>query len=355
MVCYIINLLVWILHCLTYSAIFSFGFELKDKKMARWKAILGLFLVQLPFVILKFVYNSNDFMRNMDLFCTVLANIGYLVLFFQGYLWQKLLFFVLAIVLSTLGEAVVQLFMQDALLQINTMDYTQPVMVIHILIIYVSTSLIMLFYVLVWRKVVTKNDFDMKIFFVFSVFPISQIILLFNIVLKVHKAVPLESVWTILGIFISVVADIALLVILLRQQSMYAMKIKLNAVETAWEVEKNHYRDIEARREELAKIRHDIEEQFLVMQALLQQENYEKVMDMLYTLREYVASTKEYVYCADPVVNAIMAEYERECHKRGIRFTYNLDIMQTLKINPVVICSIFSNLLRNAVAAAGEM
>ena len=91
------------------------------------------------------------------------------------------------------------------------------------------------------------------------------------------------------------------------------------------------------------------------MQELLHQQKYEKVIEMVDTLREYVASTKEYVYCADPVVNAIMAENERECKKKGIRFGYNLEIMQPLKINPVVICSIFSNLLRNALAATTEV
>ena len=103
------------------------------------------------------------------------------------------------------------------------------------------------------------------------------------------------------------------------------------------------------------KIRHDLSEQFIVMQELLKQDNYDKVKEMLATLKEYVASTKEYVYCGDPVVNAIMAENERECQKKGVRLSYKLEIMQPLKINPVAICSIFSNLMRNALAAAEEM
>ena len=136
---------------------------------------------------------------------------------------------------------------------------------------------------------------------------------------------------------------------------MYEMEVKLAEVEKTWQVEQNHYRDIEARREELAKIRHDISEQFIVMQELLHQENYEKVVEMLYTLKQYVASTKEYVYCGDPVINAIMAENERECRKKGVVLNYTFEIMQPLKINPVVICSIFSNLMRNSLAAVEEV
>ncbi|MBR2009778.1 MAG: GHKL domain-containing protein, partial [Peptococcaceae bacterium] len=137
--------------------------------------------------------------------------------------------------------------------------------------------------------------------------------------------------------------------------SMHEMQVKLNEVEKAWEIEQNHYRDIEARREELAKIRHDISEQFIVMQELLHMQHYDKIEEMLNTLREYVSSTKEYVYCGDSVINAIMAENEKECIKNNVKLNYHFEIMQPLKINPVVICSIFSNLMRNALAATKEI
>ena len=149
--------------------------------------------------------------------------------------------------------------------------------------------------------------------------------------------------------------DILLMMLLLRQQSMHEMEIHLNEVEKAWEVEQNHYREIEARREELAKIRHDISEQFIVMQELLRMKNYDKIEEMLNTLREYVSSTKEYVYCGDSVINAIMAENEKECIKNNVKLNYHFEIMQPLNINPVVICSIFSNLMRNALAATKEI
>ena len=159
----------------------------------------------------------------------------------------------------------------------------------------------------------------------------------------------------VVSLVLGIVADVLLMILLLRQQSMYDMEVKLAELEKAWQVEQNHYRDIEARREALAKIRHDISEHFVVMQELLHQGNYDKVIAMLNTLQESVGATKEYVYCADQIVNAIMAENERECRKKGIDFQYNLEIEQPLKLNPVVICSIFSNLLKNAVAAAEEV
>lgn len=186
-----------------------------------------------------------------------------------------------------------------------------------------------------------KKGYYLKVFFIFIIFPISQIIMMSSSNLRVLTEMTPASMAAVVSLVLGIVADILLLFLLLRQQSMYEIEEKLNEVEKAWEVEQNHYRDIEARREELAKIRHDLSEQFIVMQELLHQENYEKVTQMLDILREYVASTKEYVYCAEPVVNAIMEENERECKKKGIHLNYNLEIMQAVNMNPVVICSIF--------------
>lgn len=73
---------------------------------------------------------------------------------------------------------------------------------------------------------------------------------------------------------------------------------------------------------------------------------------MLETLTDTVAATTEYLYCGDPVFNAIMGETEKACREKRIAFQYDLEIPQKLKLDPVAICSILSNLTRNAVAAA---
>lgn len=73
---------------------------------------------------------------------------------------------------------------------------------------------------------------------------------------------------------------------------------------------------------------------------------------MLETLTDTVAATTEYIYCGDPVFNAIMGETERACREHKIDFQYDLEIPQKLKLDPVAVCSILSNLTRNAVAAA---
>ena len=349
--CYVL----WLLDLISCSIITCFGFEQKNENTKRWKLILGLFLVQFPFVTIKFVYNWQPLLRSIGLFGTIGIALVFTLIFYKGHIWQKILFVMFRIICCCAAEWLMQFVFQDLLLQLEEINFYEPVVVCYIAFTEIVFLVLFLLFMLIWKKIVSKSGYEFKIFFIFIIFPISQIVMMEYMNLRILTEMTPASVAAIVSLLIGIVADILLLFLLLRQQTMHSMEIKLNEVEKTWQVEQNHYRDIEARREELAKIRHDMAEQFIVMGELVHQENYEKVKEMLSTLQEYVASTKEYVYCADPIVNAIMAENERECKKLGIDFKYNLEIMQPLKMNPVVICSIFSNLMRNAIAAAKEV
>lgn len=346
--CYIL----WLLDLLGCSVITCFAFEPKDVKAKNWIHILGLFLVQLPFVTIKFIFNGQPVIRTAGVILVIGTALIYTIILFQGYIWQKIMFVAFRVICCLVAEWVIQYLFQDILLQMEEINFAQPIMVIYIACLEIVFIILFLFFMLIWKKFILKKGYDLKVFFIFIIFPVSQIIMMSIINLRILTEMTPAGTAAVISLVLGIVADILLLILLLRQQSMHEIELKLNEVEKAWEVEQNHYRDIEARREELAKIRHDITEHFIIMQELLYRENYDKVVEMLYTLREYVASTKEYAYCADPVVNAIMAENERECRKRGVQLKHNLEITRPLQINPVVICSIFTNLMRNALAAA---
>ena len=351
----IMSYILWLLDLVICSVITCFGFEQKNEKVSRWKYIVGLFLVQLPFITIKFFFNWQPVLRSFGVIFTVLSALVFTIVLFKGFVWQKILFVIFRVICCCIVEWFVQYLFQDVLLQMAEISFSQPIVVIYIAVTEILFVILFLFFMLLWKKFILKKGYDLKIFLIFIIFPISQIIMMSNINLRVLTEMTPASAAAIVSLILGIVADILLMMLLLRQQSMHEMEMHLNEVEKAWEVEQNHYREIEARREELAKIRHDISEQFIVMQELLRMKNYDKIEEMLNTLREYVSSTKEYVYCGDSVINAIMAENEKECIKNNVKLNYHFEIMQPLNINPVVICSIFSNLMRNALAATKEI
>lgn len=353
MFCYIANFILWITGVITDSIIFCFAFDAKNEEIKRWKLIAGLVAVRVPFTICKFFYNSNAGIRTLCIFLAMLGMIIYAHLLLKGYLWQKILFVILEVVCSFFAEMCVQIIWNDKFAQYDTLSLDMPFMLQMNVYIYMFLTILYVMCLFLWRKVLRKA-YDLRVFLLFSVFPVSQILLVSSINDKIYTGITASGVITICGFFIGILSDIMLLYILLKQQSMQEMKVRIVQMQMAWDAEHAHYEEIESRRNELAKIRHDLNDHFIVIKELLNSGENGKANEMLDTLIDYVMSTKEYAYCADPIVNAVLNENEMICKERGIAFTYGMQITAPLKLNPVVVCSIFSNLLKNAVAGATD-
>lgn len=353
MFCYIANFILWITGVITDSIIFCFAFDAKNEEIKRWKLIAGLVAVRVPFTICKFFYNSNAGIRTLCIFLAMLGMIIYAHLLLKGYLWQKILFVILEVVCSFFAEMCVQIIWNDKFAQYDTLSLDMPFMLQMNVYIYMFLTILYVMCLFLWRKVLRKA-YDLRVFLLFSVFPVSQILLVSSINDKIYTGITASGVITICGFFIGILSDIMLLYILLKQQSMQEMKVRIVQMQMAWDAEHAHYEKIESRRNELAKIRHDLNDHFIVIKELLNSGENGKANEMLDTLIDYVMSTKEYAYCADPIVNAVLNENEMICKERGIAFTYGMQITAPLKLNPVVVCSIFSNLLKNAVAGATD-
>lgn len=353
MFCYIANFILWITGVITDSIIFCFAFDAKNEEIKRWKLIAGLVAVRVPFTICKFFYNSNAGIRTLCIFVAMLGMIIYAHLLLKGYLWQKVLFVILEVVCSFFAEMCVQIIWNDKFAQYDTLSLDMPFMLQMNVYIYMFLTILYVMCLFLWRKVLRKA-YDLRVFLLFSVFPVSQILLVSSINDKIYTGITASGVITICGFFIGILSDIMLLYILLKQQSMQEIKVRIVQMQMAWDAEHAHYEEIESRRNELAKIRHDLNDHFIVIKELLNSGENGKANEMLDTLIDYVMSTKEYAYCADPIVNAVLNENEMICKERGIAFTYGMQITAPLKLNPVVVCSIFSNLLKNAVAGATD-
>ena len=161
-----------------------------------------------------------------------------------------------------------------------------------------------------------------------------------------------EKMW--MSIAVCAATDGFYIWIIWRQKRIRKIRSELQKTETAWRIEQEHYQQIEARRAELAKIRREITDYFSVMEEYMQDAKYDRMHILLDRLVEYVAATKEYIYCGDPIVNAILSENEKKCREMHIELSYEFGIPSPLQMNPVAVCSMFSNLMRNAIAAAEE-
>lgn len=154
---------------------------------------------------------------------------------------------------------------------------------------------------------------------------------------------------------LSLVMDTALVVYIIVQGKKSALQEELREARHLMELEQAHYREVELRREELAKIRHDFNNQLASIAQLFRAGEEASAKEMISALAEEIDQTKENPYCSVPVVNAVLTEKARSCAAEGIGLEVELDFPHLISVEQLHLCSIFSNLLDNALTACKEL
>ena len=158
-----------------------------------------------------------------------------------------------------------------------------------------------------------------------------------------------------LGAILGLSLDIYWMYDLLYRSRQTEVEQELKEMHHVMELEHVHYQEIESKREEVAKIRHDINNQILAARHLISEGDTERSEHMLDQLLEQVSATKEYPYCAVPIMNAILNEKNRLCERHQIDLIADLSFPSDLPVDDVMLCSLFSNLLDNAIHAVEKM
>ena len=97
--------------------------------------------------------------------------------------------------------------------------------------------------------------------------------------------------------------------------------------------------------------RHDMRHHTQFLISLAQEGNIEKIRSYL---AEYDGSIEKSAlpsFCAHSVVNALLCNFARKCDESDISYKIRCQIPETLPISDVEACSVFGNLLENAIEA----
>lgn len=293
MVYYILNYFVWIVGQYAANYILLSSFDFKKRKANRLIHALILMGIILPFGSSKYFFADYSLIRDLSLLGILTVSIVYMHYFMKGRLWQKILFVVLQEVAFWSGEIFVILLFNEQLVQSMGLDYRTPFALLFCILDTIAGLTVFTFILLLWKQIVMKRTYNKTGFFIFMLFPISQVLLTYANSQLVLSGVAINGTYNILGTIIGFLADGVLLVIILRQQHIREMDEQLAILKSIWDEAQRHYQQIEMRREELAKIRHDLQDQFLTMRELIQREEYEPVLTMLDTLTESIEGTEE--------------------------------------------------------------
>ena len=82
---------------------------------------------------------------------------------------------------------------------------------------------------------------------------------------------------------------------------------------------------------------------------LLEQKDYDRLADQLRDLSDSLTTTETVHFCANPVVNAVLANKAALCRRENITLEASLDVPEATGLSDGELCSVFANLLDNAI------
>lgn len=119
-------------------------------------------------------------------------------------------------------------------------------------------------------------------------------------------------------------------------------------------LEHAYAQEVNNRRENFIMIRHDFNNQLATIGRLIRNGEDSSSQNMIEALSKEIQQTNENPYSNIPVVNAIITEKARVCAQWGIGFNVELDMPERLSVENIHLCSIFGNLLDNAINACKQ-
>ncbi|MCL2528277.1 MAG: GHKL domain-containing protein [Defluviitaleaceae bacterium] len=319
-----------------------------------WK--LALFLLYLPvqFVWRAYAISSgNEFLFNFQSYVVVPVIIIVLVIWaYGGPLWKRILFLVYLVTTIGVSERIAILIVQpnpDIALEFYVLDHADPIFIT--LAIVVTLVMLMVMGLSIWAaRVIKLRKFNLA-FLVFPIFPLGQIILLSGII----RAQPQFNNALIIGVIICFIANLAILIVMLEQDKKQTLQEELRTTRHTMELQQSHYKELESRREALSKIRHDFNNQLAAISQLINTGQQDSARDLITTLSYEIINTKENPYCDIPVINAILLDKAQTCEDLGINLAVDLNLPPAMAIQQMHLCSIFGNLMDNAIAACKQV
>jgi len=324
----------------------------KYEKRKYWLfALYGTLALQVPNMARAFVEHPAIF--DALGYLQVLLIFGYVLVMFKDKVWEKILSVLLWMIVATVSELILYVGVGDKLLELDCTG-GDPVAMIYETILYVINFSLLAVVVVVWKWMKTKSI--PKKIWIFLLFPISQYLMIRNFPTDaIRGKVTYEYPWqTLCSLFLGIAADVILFYVMFTQGEKEKIKQQLAETEKLMEMEKGYYETIELHREEMAKIRHDFNNQLTAALHIAKNGEGEKSVELLEQLREEIEKSSEHRWCENAVINAVLSEKCRMCEKDGIKFTAEVAASSDMGILPLHMCSVLANLLDNAMRAAVE-
>lgn len=348
------NLVLWVVQVLFMIAFFRFTMKEKGDLKTETLWIAACVTAACFLSYFKMLSRIGSVLHTVLSVLNTFMLVPYMALEFEEKVWKKILIYLVMIGAGLLSE-IITLTLFHVTDRVGILNLKNSVLV--------SLCMTVLFGILIGLAILLFNRYlprqvRLSHFVLFFLFPLSQAAIYFavdkTIVFNGTKPLTGDPLF-FGGFFVGLLADLGLLYLMIWDEKREKIRLENDELKHLRELEQVHFHALEEQQHAFAKIRHDYKNQLAAALNLIREGKTAEAEENLSAVAGAVgmenASEK---FSANSIINAVMAEKAAECRERGIELKTELDVGEVPGIQSLHLCGIFSNLMDNAIHAAGD-
>lgn len=211
----------------------------------------------------------------------------------------------------------------------------------------IGTDLIYLWLIGMMHRIINKRirDLPIKYWILIITIPIISIFLLQTML----DSFTVKDSLNYISLSISLIGIIFINLAMFNFFESYEDKIKLKYLETLKQQEQENYKLLALSHKQVKELKHDIENQFSVLNGLMKSGDNAAAMQYLDRLNSYVRTANRICYTGNNAIDSIVNIKGSLAQTYGIEFICKVNIITSIKADELELCRIIGNGLDNAI------
>ena len=352
-----INIILLVLEMSMMQLAFAMTMQARFEK--RKQLVLNLLLMLFTGILSYFKMQTDlKTIQNYSIqIMQIIISVSFFLSAFKDRLWKKILFWLITFVGNMATEIICNEFYYKPQFNVgkHVRDMDSVIYLKCCVFCSIVEAVILFGIVILWKSFTrekTRGTLKKVLIVILILF---QVIILFRAQDRVtaYEQTNQQVEYGVIAIW-AALSDFLILVMVLSEKKNLQISKDLQELEYIQKLEAAHYCAIEEKEVELAKIRHDFRNQMNVVRNLLLLSEKERAEQVLEEMEEKLQNNETREFCHNVIINSILLEKARLCEENQITLQSDIQLSEVDGIRVVHLCSVFSNLLDNAIHAAKE-
>lgn len=259
--------------------------------------------------------------------------------------------YILVIIINTFLDILIEELSKTIML--NDIIPVEYIPIIHRFMSFAVILFIFTIYILLRRKnniYIFNNYIYLYFHIAISFFTASMILML--VIIYGENLNELFNVFLIATAIFTILANLLITLIYVKKaQENSEIKDEIIIKNDLLELQENYFFDMVTTYSELRKFRHDIKGYITIVNQLIYDNNYDSLLELTNSMDEIVKQNY-IINCSNVYIGAVANHFYNICKNNNINFKFDFQLINYVNMKPEHICSLFYNLLNNAVESA---